>query len=91
MASIAVIGPAGENLVPMSVLISARQHSGGTDDGNISFPGFLSPGGTHLAFFKGLYGSLGRGMATTFLLSQRYEEKTEHDQKKSHILIPREQ
>ena len=29
MASIAVIGPAGENLVPMSVLISARQHSGG--------------------------------------------------------------
>lgn len=29
IASIAVIGPAGENLVPMSVLISARQHSGG--------------------------------------------------------------
>lgn len=29
MASIAVIGPAGENLVPMSVLISTRQHSGG--------------------------------------------------------------
>ena len=28
-ASVAVIGPAGENLVPMSVLISARQHSGG--------------------------------------------------------------
>ena len=39
---------------------TARQHSGGTDDGNISFPGFLSPGGTHtLHSSKGCMARLG--------------------------------
>ena len=39
---------------------TALQHSGGTDDGNISFPGFLSPGGTHtLHSSKGCMARLG--------------------------------